>query len=149
MNQYEKPELLAEFPAAVRIPVQWGDMDSFQHVNNVVYLRWFESARVEYLAVTGIDAIMERTHAGPILASIQCNYRRQLRYPDAIWVGARMLKMGGTSMRATHQIYSEQQQRVVAEGESGVVYFDYKNQRPMSIPEEVRSLIETAEGKTF
>jgi acyl-CoA thioester hydrolase len=137
------------FPAAVRIPVQWGDMDAFQHVNNVVYLRWLESARVEYLAATRIDEIMEATGTGPILASVQCTFRQQVRFPDAVWIGARMTRMGASSMRVTHQIISETQQRVVAEGESGVVYFDYKNQRPIAIPDEVRRRIEAAEGKTF
>ena len=36
------------WPVTIELPVQWGDMDSFGHVNNVVYLRWFESARIAY-----------------------------------------------------------------------------------------------------
>ena len=41
-------ELLGDFPVCVREPVIWGDMDAFGHVNNIVYLRYFESARIAY-----------------------------------------------------------------------------------------------------
>ena len=40
----ESRGLLADFPVLIAWPVQWGDMDAFQHVNNTVYFRWFESA---------------------------------------------------------------------------------------------------------
>ena len=141
------PPELAEFPAVARVPVQWGDMDSFQHVNNTVYLRWFETSRVRYLEVSGLNPIMEATGTGPILASVHCNYRKQLRYPDEVLIGARMTKLGGTSMKVEHLIYSIQQQQKVADGESGVVYFDYRSQRPIVIPTEVRGLIAQTEGR--
>ena len=41
-------ELLAGFPVIVEQAVVWGDMDSYSHVNNVVYFRYFENARLEY-----------------------------------------------------------------------------------------------------
>lgn len=43
----ELPEPLAGFPVRVDIPVAWGEMDAFGHVNNVVYFRYFESARID------------------------------------------------------------------------------------------------------
>ncbi len=141
------PEELAQFPAVVAIPVQWGDMDSFQHVNNIVYLRWFETARVRYLEVSGLNPIMEAAGTGPILASVECNYRRQVRYPDEVLIGARMTKLGGASMRVEHVIFSLAQQQKVADGVSGVVYFDYANQRPTTIPDDVRKLIAKTEGR--
>ncbi|MBI1249427.1 acyl-CoA thioesterase [bacterium] len=148
MNQEQSlPPELTDFPAVAKVPVQWGDMDSFKHVNNIIYLRWFETARVRYLEVSGLNPIMDRTGCGPILASVHCNYRKQLRYPDDVLIGARMIKLGGTSMKVEHVIYSVSQQAVVADGESGVVYFDYANQRPVAIPDEVRSLISLCEGR--
>ncbi|GAA4434142.1 thioesterase family protein [Bremerella cremea] len=147
MANPELPPQLANFPAVAKVPVQWGDMDSFQHVNNTVYLRWFETSRVRYLEVSGLNPIMEATGCGPILASVHCNYRKQLRYPDEVLIGARMVKLGGTSMKVEHVVYSVQQQQLVADGESGVVYFDYANQRPIVIPDDVRKLITQAEGR--
>src|SRR5687767_1167703 len=52
----------------VEIPVQWGDMDAFGHVNNTVYFRWFESARIAYFEKIGLNERMRRDRKGPILA---------------------------------------------------------------------------------
>lgn len=141
------PPELADFPAVAKVPVQWGDMDSFQHVNNVVYLRWFETSRVRYLEVSGLNPILEVSGCGPILVSVHCNYRKQLRYPDQVLIGARMVKLGGTSMKVEHTVYSITQQSAVADGESNIVYFDYANQKAIMIPDDVRELISKTEGK--
>ena len=39
---------LAHYPVRLVVPVAWGEMDSMRHVNNIVYFRWFESARFAY-----------------------------------------------------------------------------------------------------
>jgi len=147
MDSNEIPKLMTAFPALAKVPVQWGDMDSFQHVNNTVHLRWFETSRVRYMEVSGLNPLMQDTGTGPILASVHCNYRKQLRYPDEVIIGARMTKLGGTSMRVEHAIYSLSQQQIVADGESGIVYFDYANQKPIIIPDNARQLILKLEGR--
>ena len=60
--------LLKTFPVIVKIPVIWGDMDSFQHVNNVIYFRYFESARIQYFETLGWMDIIEKKAIGTILA---------------------------------------------------------------------------------
>ena len=56
---------LAGYPVIIEIPVAWGEMDAFQHVNNIVYFRYFESARITYFERTGLIAYMEQTGSGP------------------------------------------------------------------------------------
>ena len=68
----------------LQIPVQWGDMDAFQHVNNTVYFRYFENARLEYFRRPGWFEFERATGIGPILASTQARFRRPLTYPDTI-----------------------------------------------------------------
>jgi acyl-CoA thioester hydrolase len=58
-------ELLKSFPVVVEIPVIWGDMDSFQHVNNVIYFRYFESARIQYFEAVGLMDIVETIGSRP------------------------------------------------------------------------------------
>ena len=60
-------ELLGSFPVVVAIPVAWGDMDAFQHVNNTVYFRYFESARIAYFERLEFMELMQATGVGPIL----------------------------------------------------------------------------------
>ena len=133
---------LAGYPVVISIPIQWGDQDAFGHVNGVVYFRWFESSRVEYFNRSGLGHVMNNQGVGPILASIKCDYRRQLKHPDTVHIGGRITGFGRTSMRMSHAIYSESQQAIAAEGESVVVMFDYLAQRPAQVPEEVKTAIE-------
>ncbi|MEZ6060332.1 MAG: thioesterase family protein [Planctomycetaceae bacterium] len=132
------PTELSEFTTITTLPVQWGDMDAFGHVNNVVYFRWFESARIELLDHFNSDVTMETGGLGPILASIKCDYRRQLHFPDTIHVGSRVGRLGSTSAEIVHAVYSQKQSAIVAEGTSVIVIFDYAANRPVRIPEALR-----------
>src|ERR1700679_1275977 len=74
--------LLAKFPVWIPLPVFWGDQDAFGHVNNNAYFRWFESARIAYSERIGLLDLFRAKRIGPILASISCDYRRQINFPD-------------------------------------------------------------------
>src|SRR6185369_14060533 len=80
------PELSA-FPVVVELDVAWADMDSFAHVNNVVYFRYFENARVAYLDRVGWFAALRDQGVGPIVHSTNARFRRPLSYPDRVLVG--------------------------------------------------------------
>lgn len=81
-------ELLEAYPAVVDIPVAWGEMDAYGHVNNAVYFRWFESARMAYFDPLGVHEIKQLSGIGPILASTSCRFRIPLTYPDQVSIGA-------------------------------------------------------------
>jgi acyl-CoA thioester hydrolase len=143
----------AEIPAAVRtklmgyrtitlLPVQWGDQDAFGHVNNTVYFRWFESSRVDFLGECQTHVTMKGTGVGPILASINCVFRRQLRFPDTVYVGSKITRVGRSSADIAHAVVSRVQGEIVAEGVSVVVIFDYEAQRATRIPEDLREQFE-------
>lgn len=139
--------ILPDFPATVSIPVQWGEQDGFGHVNNMHFIRWFESARIKYLEQCG--ARLSTEGVGPILASVNCDYRLQVKYPDTIVVGARVTRIGRSSLGIEHQLWSTNHGAVAADGGSTVVMFDYENQRSTPIPENIRKAIEALEGKSF
>ena len=144
-----RPAELSMHPEFVSLPVQWGDQDAFGHVNNVVFFRWFETARVEYLHRAGLGHMMSGIGIGPILASIKCDYRQQLSHPDTILVSASITHIGRTSLKMAHLVYSQAQGTIVAQGDSTIVCFDYANQRPTPVPAEVRAQIEQMEGRKF
>jgi acyl-CoA thioester hydrolase len=141
-----RPPELADHPVIMPWPVQWGDQDSFGHVNNVVYFRWLESARIEYFAHAQMPTGQNKS-VGPILASVKCDYRRQLNFPDTVLVSTSIAAIGRTSLRMVHRIYSTAQRAVVAEGDSTLVLFDYDAQRPVAVSEEIRARIEKLEGR--
>jgi len=140
---------LAGFPVVLSLAVQWGDQDAFQHVNNTVYFRWCESARIAYIERIGLTDLMARERIGPILASITCNYRRPLTYPDTVRVGARITRLGRSSMTMEHRVTSDAADNVAADAESTLVVFDYARQAPHPIPDAVRAAIAALEGRSF
>src|SRR5438067_13886932 len=87
-------ELLAGYPVVVEWPVAWGDMDSYRHVNNVVYFRYFENARLEYFRRLDWFEYERKTGIGPILAATHARFRKALPYPDALAIGARISAVG-------------------------------------------------------
>lgn len=138
---------MVKAPIIIAIPIQWGDQDMFGHVNNIHFLKWFETARVEYLLQCG--ARLSNEGVGPILAAIQCDYVRQVRHPDTMQVTARIGKVGNSSMTIHHELWSDQQKEIVARGDSTVVMFDYQQQKPIRVPDTIREKIEDLESKSL
>lgn len=134
----EDHELLEGYPAVVRLPIQWGEMDAYDHVNNVVYFRHFESARVRYLAACGFLASYEEDRVGAILHSTSCRFRRPLRHPDTVLVGARADAVGEDRFVMGYRTVSLEQDAVAAEGKGTVVSFDYRAGTKTAIPPAVR-----------
>lgn len=145
----ELARLLAGYAVSIVLPVQWGDQDAFRHVNNVVYFRWIESARIRYGNDAGMARLMAERNVGPILAAASCNYRRQLNFPDTVHIGARISRIGRSSLSMQHCIVSEAQRAVVADADSTLVLFDYSAQKPIAVPPEVRAAIGAIEGRAF
>src|SRR5437016_13094591 len=115
--------LLAAFPVIVEQNVIWGEMDAYQHVNNVVYFRYFENARLEYIRRLDWFAFEEATGIGPILSATQARFRRPLTYPDTIAIGARLLTLDTDRFHLEHKIVSLAQSAVVTEGQGTIVTY--------------------------
>ena len=92
--------MLEGYPVVVRQAVVWGEMDAYRHVNNTVYFRYFENARLEYFRRLRWFEYEDETGIGPILAATQARFRRPLTYPDTISIGARITDIGTTSVFA-------------------------------------------------
>ena len=147
MTNPSQPAEFAGQRVVISWPVQWGDQDAFGHVNNLVYFRWMESARIEYFGRAGVQSAAAQQGTGPILASIKCDFRRQLIYPDTVLISASVASFGRTSMKMVHRVYSTAQQAIAAEGDSTIVMFDYDAQKPVVVSEEIRKKIEAIEGR--
>jgi acyl-CoA thioester hydrolase len=141
------PPELSDHPVVLRWPVQWGDQDALGHVNNTIYFRWMESARIEYFRQAGLGHLMSNQGVGPILASIQCDFRRQLYFPDTVLISTSVAGIGRTSMKMVHKLYSTGQRVLAAEGSSVLVMFDYRRQRPVLVSDAIRAAVDSLERR--
>ena len=139
-------ELLQTFPVVIDIPIAWGEMDALQHVNNIVYFRYFESARMAYFEQLDIWTYMRETGIGPILASTQCKFRVPLTYPDTVSVGVRVAALEDDRFLMKYRAVSQRHGKVAAEGEGVIVSYDYREQRKAALPYEIRRRIEALEN---
>ncbi|GBD36010.1 hypothetical protein HRbin36_01127 [bacterium HR36] len=140
-------DLIHGFPVAVTFPVQWGEMDAYRHVNNVVYFRYFENARAAYFQAINWPEIESQTSVGPILASAECRFRRALTYPDTVTVAIRVtppLAEDRFSMEC--RIISHKLLAIAAEAKGVIVGYHYAEQRKASLPPELWQRIAQLEG---
>lgn len=132
-------------PVSVEIPVAWGDMDAFGHVNNAVYFRWFESARIAYFEKIGLNERMRREKKGPILARTSCDYEKPLTFPDTVRATASVVKLGNTSFVMEYRVTSERH-GLAARGEGVVVLVDYEKGGKLPLDDELRARIDALEA---
>lgn len=139
-------DLLRDFPVVIEVPVAWGHMDAFQHVNNTVYFRFFESARIAYFERVGYMDAMARTGVGPILASTQCRFKLPLTYPDQVSVGARISELEADRFLMLYRLVSQRHGKIAAEGDGWIVSYNYRQQRRAPVQDDVRERIRALEG---
>ncbi len=129
---------LAIYPVHVPLPVQWGDMDAYQHVNNVVYFRWFETARMALFR--SID-FTSGVGVGPILHSTTCRYRAPVYFPDDVVTAARVTDVGDDRFTVEMAVFSAREQAIAAVGTAVIVAYDYVNKTKAPLPAAVRDAI--------
>jgi len=140
-------KLLEGFPVVVEFPVAWGDMDALGHVNNIVYFRYFENARIAYFERVKILEFMRKTGIGPILASTQCRFRLPLTYPDTVSIGACISDIGPDGFTMKYSVASHRFSKIAADGEGLLITYDYRNRKKVPIPAELKKSILHIEAK--
>ena len=123
--------------ARVTLGVRWGDMDAFQHVNNAVYLRYLEEARVQWLA--GIAGISLTDRIAPVLVASQVNYRKPIEWPAEIVVELFVEKLGNSSLTMGHRMLAAADSTVLySDGSVVMVWIDTQTGKSVPLPEPVR-----------
>lgn len=140
-------DLIRIYPVTIEIPIAWGDLDAFQHVNNTVYFKHFESARISYFEEINFLEVMNKTGIGPILASTQCRFKIPLTYPDHVTVGAKVDTIEKDRFLMKYAVISHRLAKIAAYGEGELVTFDYQNNEKALIPDEIRKRIIDLEKK--
>lgn len=134
-------EILKGFPVVVEFPIAWGEMDPQNHVNNVVYFRYIENARMAYFEKIGILEMMEQTGIGTVLASTQCRYRVPLTYPDTLCVGAKVTHLDSDRFTMEYRVVSQRLGKLAAEGTGLLVAYDFRKNTKVLLPDALREKI--------
>ena len=131
-------EQLKDYTIVEEIPVRWGDMDARGHVNNTLYYRYFESTRISLFQKLDIYEEPTEVRVGPILSFQSCYYKAPLVYPDILFVGAKITDIEGSKIIIKHLLYSKKLDRIAAEGEAHIIWYDYDNKKKVIISDDLK-----------
>ncbi len=123
-----------------RIPIRWGDMDAYGHVNNTVFFRFMEQCRVEYLERLGYRVAPLDT--APVIINAACTFLAQLNYPGTVEVRMYFGAPGRSSIPSSYEIRLEGDDTLYATGDSKIVWMDVATGRSVPIPEALRAELE-------
>jgi acyl-CoA thioester hydrolase len=124
------------------IPIRWGDMDAMGHVNNTVYFRYMEQARISWFgALVPEDEAWQST--GIVIANASCNYKRAITYPGTVEVKLLVGTPGGSSVPTFYELRVDADPGPYADGAATVVFVDMKSQKPARIPDGIRNRLES------
>ena len=125
--------------------VEFRDLDGLGHVNNAVYLNYLENAKVEYFReVVGSDALEELG----IVADVKIAYRSPAFLGETLAIGIRVGRIGTKSLEFQFEVRGPDD-RLIAEGSSAHVTFDYATREPIPVPDQWRRRIEAYEAETL
>lgn len=135
------------FRFSIEEEVRFRDLDSLGHVNNAVYLTYFEQARIAYFQHLGWTWPERPDEWFFILAEARCTYRSPARLGERLRIATGVVEVGRSSFRMGYRITEVSTGRLVAEGETVQVAYDYRQRRPVPLSEEVRRRLAEFEGR--
>lgn len=128
-----------------KIEVRFNDFDSMGHVNNAVFLTYLEIARINYIQHLMKKNNLDYRNYGFILAHVAIDYKKPIEV-QYITAEIGVKKIGNSSFDFSYRLFNGDD--VFATAMSIQVSFDYKNKSKVSIPDELRKILE-AEKETF
>ena len=132
----EKKKLVHE----MTVPIRWGDMDAMGHVNNTLYFRYLEIARIEWMH--SIGALPDPKGEGPVIVNAFCNFYKQLEYPGDIRVKMYVSEPGRTTFESWCTIERIDQPGVVyAAGGATTIWVDFPAQKARPLPDWMRAIV--------
>lgn len=115
--------------------IEWNDMDALGHVNNGRYFDYFQESRIQWLGSLGLTLYDEH---GPVVITMSATYLKAVLYPATLTIISKAHSPGRSSLIMDHHIY--QNDDLVTEGQSKIVWVDYQKNKSIPLPEAIRSL---------
>lgn len=122
------------------IAIRWGDLDSVGHVNNTIYFRYMEQARIDWFDSLGYP--VGPREEGPVIVNASCTFLKQLNYPGNVEVKTYIGTVGRTSMESWIEMRpSYDPQTVYAEGGAKIVWVNYALGKSQPLPDQIRRVV--------
>ncbi|MCG8614536.1 MAG: acyl-CoA thioesterase [Pseudomonadales bacterium] len=121
------------------IDTRWGDQDKYGHINNTVYFRFVEEARVQWFEKLGYG--VDGSGDGPIILKTGATFLKELNYPTRIQVKSYAGTPGNSSLPMYHEIIDSEDGSVYCTAYVTVVWYDHNSKSSMRLPDSLREHI--------
>ena len=135
-----------EFRFFTSTPTRWGDCDMFGHVNNVQFVRYYESGRLDYFHRLLDMSAGPEVHNSLIIADIHVTFLRQIHHPCALEVGSRISRLGNKSFDFEAAIFAPGEDEPYSTAKAACVWFNYRENHSTPVPPTEREIIKQFEG---
>jgi acyl-CoA thioester hydrolase len=122
-----------------RIRIRWGDMDAMGHVNNTVYFRYMEQARIGWFEKLVPEGAAWKSQ-GIVIVNTSCTFKRPVNYPGTVEVKVFVGAPGASSVPTFYELSLDEE--LYAEGAATVVFIDMQKQKPVRIPQAIRERLQ-------
>ena len=134
---------IEQHPIHTKINVAWGEMDALQHVNNVVYFRYFETARIDFFNQINLLEDLQKTGVGPVISENNARYKRPVTCPDTVLVGVTISDIQADRFMMHYNVFSQAQNALTTIGSSQVVMFNFKTGKKANLSEPLLAALKT------
>jgi acyl-CoA thioester hydrolase len=141
IEQREPPHGRDGYRRFQRVTTRWMDNDAYGHVNNVVYLSWFDTVVNDFLIRAGmLDP--QRGDVVGFVVETHCRYLAPLAFPQSVEAGLRVRHVGTSSVRYEIAVFGEGQGTASAQGHFVHVYVDRTTRKPVGLPTSLRAALQ-------
>ena len=144
-DRRELPHLRAGYRHFQRLTTRWMDNDAYGHVNNVVYLSWFDNVVNDFLIHSEV-LDPQRSDVVGFVVETCCRYLSPLAFPQAVDGGLRVGRIGTSSVRYEIAIFAEGADTASAQGHFVHVYVDRATHKPVPLPAQLRNVLQGIEA---
>jgi len=131
----------ADYKLSLDLRIDFSDLDMYRHVNNLTFIRFLQSGRVNFWEAAGLSKLFSESNKGAILVSTHCDFKKSLFYPGTATVKTKLAYIRNSSF-ALDQLILNDKGEVCAEGRDIAVFFDFSEDKSLPIPPDLREVMQ-------
>ena len=140
------------FSVIVKTKVRWRDLDAYGHINNAVFLTYFEEGRIEYFSkfqefIDGMKNPKAKNAIASVLVKASVSYRAPGHINDHLIIAIRIKSIKKSFFESEYEIYNEKTKVLLTKGTTLNIIVDTEKMKPMKMPDSLKQKIIAIEGE--
>ncbi len=129
---------LNDFPTHANETVRYNDIDTVGHVNNIAFVNYIETGRVNLLYTGEVKSYIPE--ANFVVVQLNINFRGEMIWPGNVQIGSGIIRVGRTSIGMLQALFQDGKCTAIAD--SALVLMDKNTRKPIPVPREVVEVFE-------